>query len=141
MSTLLSTRHWVFRRVRRHGHDQHTTGSSPTSIDISPSDFVSLVLPVYKAMFANVDLLGSRGREESIRALTTPMHYTSMSFIRLLALAGRQLRLDTRHFEAALKAMIVGSGLIMASNMMQEQVSFVRSLIGIVGSDVNSVVC
>ncbi|CAN0497411.1 unnamed protein product, partial [Ectocarpus sp. 8 AP-2014] len=106
----------------------HTTGSSPTSIDISPSDFVSLVLPVYKAMFANVDLLGSRGREESIRALTTPMHYTSVSFIRLLALAGRQLRLDTRHFEAALKAMIVGSGLIMASNMMQEQMALFHAM-------------
>ncbi|CAN0267812.1 unnamed protein product, partial [Ectocarpus sp. 12 AP-2014] len=106
----------------------HTTGSPPTSIDISPSDFVSLVLPVFKAMFANVDLLGSRGREESIRALTTPMHYTSASFIRLLALAGRQLRLDTRHFEAALKAMIVGSGLIMASNMMQEQMALFHAM-------------
>ena len=117
--------------MRRPWHDQHTAGSSPTGIDISPSDFVSLVLPVYKAMFDNLPnvaraMSGSEGRQESIRALSTPMHYTSVSFIRLLALAGRQLRLDTKHFEAALKAMIVDSGLIMASNMMQEQVSFVR---------------
>ncbi|CAM9288454.1 unnamed protein product [Ectocarpus fasciculatus] len=111
----------------------HTAGSSPTGIDISPSDFVSLVLPVYKAMFANLPnmaraMSGSEGRQECIRALSTPMHYTSVSFIRLLALAGRQLRLDTKHFEAALKAMIVDSGLIMASNMMHEQMALFHAM-------------
>ena len=58
-----------------------------------------------------------------IHNMTMPNQYTPVSFGRLLAVAGRQLRLKTAHFQAALFAIINGSGLILAPNLMQEQVS------------------
>lgn len=106
--------------------------SGPTRIlgDISPSKFVDLTLPVYKAMFAHMPttamLSSGRLRQAmagTVQSMAIPKYYTSVSFGRLLALAGRRLRLKTAHFRAALHAITNGSGLILATNLMQEQVS------------------
>lgn len=52
-----------------------------------------------------------------------PKHYTSASFGRLLILAGRQLRLKPAHFRSALHAVMDNSGIVLAPNLVQEQVS------------------
>ena len=91
-------------------------------MDISPGDFVSLTLPIYKAMSPMAGPLGVP-QEEMITMFTTANHYTSVSFIRLLALASRRLRLSTLHFMTVLHAMMDNSGMILATNLSQEQVS------------------
>lgn len=104
-------------------------------MDISPKDFASLTLPVYKAMFEHMPKMdmwnairsGMQGMEampvnQALRMATMIKHYTSVSFGRLLALARRQLRLNEMHFEAARDAVINKSGLVLASNLQQEQV-------------------
>ena len=100
-------------------------------MDISPKDFVNLTLPVYKAMFEHMPKTamwktmksGMPGMpvNQALRFTTMTKHYTSVSFGRLLALAGRQLRLNADHFEAARDAVIDNSGLILAPNLQQEQ--------------------
>lgn len=108
---------------------QSSAGATCILGDISPSEFASLTLPVFKAMFAHMPttaMLTSRvleDREELLQKVLLPKHYTSVSFGRLLALAGRQLRLKTAHFQSALQAIASKSGLILASNLQQEQVS------------------
>lgn len=102
-------------------------------MDISPEDFVRLVLPVYKAMFEHMPKSGmlaaamqgklSLPADECLRSVVMLKHYTSVSFGRLLVLAGRKLRLSEAHFEAALEAIISNSGLMLAPNLQQEQVS------------------
>ena len=101
-------------------------------MDISPGNFVRLVLPVYKAMFGHMPKAGMlaatmRGQlklpvDEALRSVTMLKHYTSVSFGRLLVSAGRKLRLGDTHFEAALEAIISKSGLMLAPNLQQEQV-------------------
>lgn len=90
-----------------------------------------LVLPVYKEMFQHmpkVAMFSSMqfkiSTDEALRAATMGNHYTSVSFGRLSASAGRNLRLSEAHFEAALEATIKKSGLILAPNLQQEQFSF-----------------
>lgn len=90
-------------------------------MDISPSDFVNLTLPIYRAMSPMAGPLGVP-REELISMLTTPNHYTSVSFIRLVALASRRLRLSPAHFRAVLQALMHDSGMMLATNLSQEQV-------------------
>ena len=65
--------------------------------------------------------LGSR--KELCQKVMMPQHYTSVSFGRLLAWAGRRLRLKAAHFKSALHAIVGNSGIILATNLMQEQVS------------------
>lgn len=100
-------------------------------MDIGPDDFVRLVLPVYKAMFDHMPtsaMLTSMlsadalSADEAVRRVTMMKHYTSVSFGRLLVSAGRRLRLSEAHFEAAREAIVRNSGLILASNLQQEQV-------------------
>ena len=100
-------------------------------MDISPSDFVRLVLPVYKAMFEHMPKAGmlaawmagfKPSADEALRSVTMLKHYTSVSFGRLLVSAGLRLRLRQAHFEAALEAIISKSGLVLAPNLQQEQV-------------------
>lgn len=97
-------------------------------MDISPQDFVSLALPVYKAMFDHMPksaMLASMRFEQpwAVRSCTIPHHYTSVSFGRLLSLSRRQLHLSVTHFEAVLHAIIRNSGLMLAPNLQQEQVT------------------
>lgn len=99
-------------------------------MDISPIDFVHLVLPVYKAMFKHIatsailaSIQSKKSADENFRVLAMVKHYTSVSFARLLVLAGRKLRLSEAHFEAALHAIMNRSGLILESNLRAEQVS------------------
>ena len=108
---------------------QPAAGPTGGLVDISPHDFVRLVLPVYKAMFEHMPtfaMLASgqykRSTAEVLRSMKTLNHYTTVSFGRLLVSAGRRLRLSEAHFEAALQA-ICNSGLILAPNLQQEQVS------------------
>lgn len=97
-------------------------------MDISPSDFANLALPVYKEMNHYMLLVqqfisaGQQRTEEMMAALAKPRHYTPLSFARLVAAAGRQLRLGLDHHVAALDATIERSGFILASNFQQEQV-------------------
>lgn len=100
---------------------QPAEGSAPHLVDISPSELVGLTLPVYKAMSPMAGAM-EMSKAERIAMMTTPNHYTSVSFVRLLALAGRRLRLTAAHFRAVLNAMMDDSGMIMASNLCQEQV-------------------
>lgn len=102
-------------------------------MDISPENFVRLVLPVYKAMFEQLpttamlaaSMLGPlKPTAEEARRIITLKHYTSVSFGRLLVLAERQLRLTQAYSEAALEAIIENSGLTLAPALQQEQVSF-----------------
>lgn len=109
---------------------QPVAGRTGVVVDISPDDFVRLVLPVYKAMFAhmpNSAMLGStqfkQQANELLRAVAMRRQYTSVSFGRLLVLAGRRLRLTETHHEAALEAVHRNSGLILATNLRPEQVS------------------
>ncbi|CAM9211239.1 unnamed protein product, partial [Laminaria digitata] len=112
------------------------SASGPTRIlgDISPSEFVDLTLPVYKAMFAHMPTTAvfSSGvlpnRNTLLLNQMEPKYYTSMSFGRLLALAGGQLRLKTAHFQAALHAIRDNSGVLLAPNLMQEQAALFHAL-------------
>ncbi|CAM9233644.1 unnamed protein product [Ectocarpus fasciculatus] len=65
---------------------------------------------------------------EALRSTTMPKYYTSVSFGRLVSLAGRRLRLSVDHFDSVLNAMIDNSGLILAPNLMQEQMAAFRAL-------------
>lgn len=104
-------------------------------VDISPGAFVDLTLPVYKPMMSHIPTLATiasgpiamSNSRDMRRAFSTPNQYTPASFGRLLALASRRLRLGTAHFEEALHATVRRSGLILASNLAQEQVSFTIS--------------
>lgn len=117
---------------------QAAAGPTGVLVDISPGDFVRLVLPVYKAMFEhmpNATMLAESFRggsnlpvDYALRSVKMPKHYTSVSFARLLVSAGRKLRLSESHFEAALEAIIGNSGLILAPNLQQDQVSCVLTL-------------
>lgn len=90
-------------------------------MDISPDNFVSLVLPVYKAMFAYME--SKLPAHEAIRSVAMLKHYTSVSFGRLLVLAEHKLRLSQAHFEAALEAIAGNSDHALAPHLKQEQVS------------------
>lgn len=61
--------------------------------------------------------------EEQAESMVMPKYYTLLLFGRLLVLAGHRLRLQTTHFQAALRAIINESELVLAPNLMQEQVS------------------
>lgn len=50
-------------------------------------------------------------------------HYTPASFVRLLALAGHRLRLQTEHFEALLSILSDSSFTVSAPNRSTEQAS------------------
>lgn len=91
-------------------------------VDISPRDFVDLTLPVYQAMSP---MAGPSGMtpDMMIHMATTANHYTSISFMRLLTVAARRLRLTSTHFRAVLNALMKDSGMLLASNLSQEQVS------------------
>lgn len=124
--------YFPFDCLIRRRERQPAAGPTDTLVDISPQDFVSLTLPVYKAMFEHMpkstmlrSLQMMRGRSntnEALRWFTIPHYYTSVSFGRLLSLARRQLRLRVAHFEAALDAIMDNSGLMLAPNLQQEQV-------------------
>lgn len=114
---------------------ENQTPSGPTCIlgDISPSEFVNLTLPVYRAMTNHMprgsdtpsDLTWEAALEMSEEAHVNSVmkYYTTSSFGRLLALAGRRLRLQTEHFQAVLD--ILGDGSYISSGPIQrgEQVS------------------
>lgn len=109
---------------------QPTAGPTDALVDISPLDFVRLVLPVYKAMFAHMptssmvrSMMSETLGNAALRSVQMVKHYTSVSFARLLGSARRTLRVSAAHFEAALEAIIRNSGLILAPNLQQEQVS------------------
>ncbi|CAM9397242.1 unnamed protein product, partial [Hapterophycus canaliculatus] len=96
-------------------------GSPSLLVDMSPRDFVALTLPIYKTMSpmaGPVDL----NLEKIISMSTTANHYTSISFIRLIALAGRRLRLSAEHFRAVLKTIRNDGSMLLAFNLSQEQV-------------------
>lgn len=88
-------------------------------------------MPVYKAMFEHMPtsdmLIFKRSAAEGCCHLQMLKHYTSVCFGRLLALAGKNLRLSETHFAVALEATVNDSGLILAPNLQQEQVSFLRT--------------
>lgn len=98
--------------------------SGAIRVNISPSDFVGLVLPVYKAMFSHALSIASLFKRANNRAFCSINHHSSASFGRVLAFASRRLCLGTMHFEAALDAVRSDSGLILATNLQQEQVSY-----------------
>lgn len=58
--------------------------------------------------------------------LTMLKQFTSVSFGRLLVLAGRKMRLSEAHYEAALHAIHRNSDIILATNLRPEQVSWPR---------------
>lgn len=98
-------------------------------VHISPKDFVSLTLPVYKAMFSHMPTMAwaeagplAKTTDEWVRSAITPKHYSRASFARLLVLAGRRLRPGTVHFETALNAVGSKSGLVLAPNLVPETV-------------------
>ncbi|CAM9183760.1 unnamed protein product [Ectocarpus fasciculatus] len=95
------------------------------SVDISPSDFASLTLPVYKAMFSHMPNkalpMFGLDKKQLLLSVATNNYYTSVSFARVLALAGRRLRLGPAHFEAARVSVFESSGLVLALNLRQEQ--------------------
>lgn len=93
-------------------------------MDITPTELVGLTLPIYKAMSPMAGNM-TLSRDEWATSLTMPNHYTSVSFARLVALAGRRLRLTPAHFRAVLNAVMDDSGMLMASNFHQEQASHV----------------
>lgn len=109
---------------------QSPSGPAYIQADISPDEFARLTLPVYKAMLAHVpteqdvSCLGRRSgtEEEKLFDESTPKHYTSASFGRLLALAGRRLRLKEEHFDAVLRAMASESGIHSPFVLLKEQV-------------------
>ncbi|CBN79557.1 conserved unknown protein [Ectocarpus siliculosus] len=69
-----------------------------------------------------------RPANEVLRSATMPKYYTSVSFGRLLSLAGRRLRLRVAHFHSVLGAIINNSGLILAPNLQQEQIAVFHAL-------------
>lgn len=93
-------------------------------MDISPSDFAGLTLPVYKAMFSHMPNMSMFGLDDKqlLLSAATNKYYTSVSFARVLALAGRRLRLGSAHFEASRVSIFESSGLVLALNLRQEQV-------------------
>lgn len=91
-------------------------------MDITPTELVGLTLPIYKAMSPMAGNM-TLSKAEWEASLTMANHYTSVSFVRLVALAGRRLRLTQAHFRAVLNALMNDSGMLMASNLCQEQVS------------------
>lgn len=91
-------------------------------MDISPSDLVDLTLPVYKAMLPMAGPAGMTA-DMIIKMTTTANHYVSVSFIRLLTSAARRLRLTSTHYRAVLHSLMNDSGMMLASNISQEQVS------------------
>eukprot|EP00752_Nemacystus_decipiens_P011513 g10223.t1 len=113
-----------------------TAGPTGVLVDISPDDFARLVLPVYKAMFEHMPtsemmaspLFKRPTVQEIVRSVTKVRHYTSVAFGRLLVSAGRKLRLDEAHFEAALEAVIHNGGLILAPNLQLEQAAVFHAL-------------
>lgn len=115
-----------YRRLSLTG-TQPVDGSASELVDISPSELVGLTLPVYKAMSPKAGATGL-SKEEMITVFTAPNHYTSVSFVRLLILAGRRLRLSPTHFKAVLDVIMNDSGMILASNFSQEQVG--KSYVG-----------
>ncbi|CAM9115690.1 unnamed protein product, partial [Ectocarpus sp. 13 AM-2016] len=93
------------------------------SVDISPSEFASLTLPVYEAVFfhmPNMSIFGIDDKQLLLSAATNK-YYTSVSFARVLALFGRRLRLGAANFEAARVSIFESSGLVLALNLRQEQ--------------------
>ncbi|CAM9230359.1 unnamed protein product [Scytosiphon promiscuus] len=105
----------------------HSEDSDSTLVDMTLKDFVDLTLPIYKRMSpmagpAGMDL------EAMISMTTTANHYTSVSFIRLIALAGRRIRLRAAHFRAVLNALMNDSSMILASNLSQEQMALFHAL-------------
>lgn len=117
-----------FLPVRFRTGTQTISATANTRVDISPGDFAKLTLPIYKGMFEYMLLVqqsamgGKTAQDALMAAMTAPKHYTPLSFARLLAVAGRRLRLSPVHFKAAINATICQSGLMMASNFQQEQV-------------------
>ncbi|CAM9120897.1 unnamed protein product [Ectocarpus sp. 6 AP-2014] len=101
--------------------------AAEASMDISPADLVSLTLPVYKNMSPMAGPFGMT-REMIISMATTANHYTSVSFIRLLVGASRRLRLSATHYRAVLHALMNNSGMMLASNLSQEQMALFHAL-------------
>lgn len=108
---------------------RHMHQAAEASMDISPADLVSLTLPVYQNMSPMAGPFGMT-REMIISMATTANHYTSVSFIRLLVGAGRRLRLSATHYRAVLYALMNNSGMMLASNLSQEQVFISPRMIG-----------
>ncbi len=111
----------VLKLPIRHPGRQPSTGPAADLVDMSPSDFVNLTLPIYKTMSPMAGHAGM-AKEDIVSMLTTANHYTSVSFIRLVALASRRLRLSPAHFRAVLQALMHQSGMILTTNLSQEQV-------------------
>lgn len=102
-------------------------GTVDRRVDITPKDFVGITLPVYKAMFAHMpsyeeNIFRSLDSREKIARFFAPKYYTSLGFARLVAMAGRRLRLGSSHYKAVVRAIRGGSRLILAPNLQQEQV-------------------
>eukprot|EP00752_Nemacystus_decipiens_P005603 g5071.t1 len=103
------------------------TVAEPDLVDMNPAELVGMTLPIYKAM---VPMAGDMGlsKDEWVAKLTMANHYTSVSFVRLVALAGRRLRLSEAHFRAVLDGLMNDSGMLMASNLCQEQMALFHAL-------------
>lgn len=102
--------------------------SSSIRVNISPSNFARLTLPVYKTMFCHLPTMADMMTKpsfsvEDLAASLMPKNYIPASFARLLGLAGRQMRLSTTHFKTALDAVVSQSGLLLASHRRRETVS------------------
>ncbi|CAM9120819.1 unnamed protein product [Ectocarpus sp. 6 AP-2014] len=108
---------------KRPSSDLTSPMPAAASVDVSPSDFASLTLPVYKAMFSHMPNKSMFGLDDKqlLLSAATNKYYTSVSFARVLALAGRRLRLGSAHFEAARVSIFESSGLVLALNLRQEQ--------------------
>lgn len=114
---------------------QQPRASAVPRADITPEAFVKLTHPVYKAMFSHMpteEMLAGGFWEPYNHALgdgVSVKHYTPASFGRLLASAGRFLRLGTRHFKAALHAIVTRSDRISARNLVEEKVKRVKGIL------------
>ncbi|CAM9255485.1 unnamed protein product, partial [Ectocarpus sp. 4 AP-2014] len=112
------------RLIRKRPPPDLTSPVPPAvSVDISPSDFASLTLPVYKAVFSHMSNMSMFRLDDKqlLLSAATNKNYTSVSFARVLALAGRRLRLGCAHFEAAQVSIFESSGLVLTLNLRQEQ--------------------
>lgn len=78
---------------------------------------------IHMSTMAILGLMTGPTQWNLVGAMINPNHYTSASFARLVAVAGRRLNLDEAHFEAALDSAITDSGLLLAPNLWQEKVS------------------